>query len=118
MSQSNRAWTLTAISASALIERVLSSQHGIIDVVCLLYRYMEFARSGAVNHGEEDHLVAKLCDVLMYHLRQKCHDLAPVSAKVHVFTVIQQRCDKLVIPCSSSLFSICKNRGSQRQGFD
>ena len=82
MSQSNRARTLTAISASALIERVLSSQHGIIDVVCLLYRY--FARSGAVNHGEEDHLVAKLCDVLMYHLRQKCHDLAPASANVFV----------------------------------
>ena len=40
------------------------------------HRYQEFARAGAVNHDEEDHLVAKLSEVLKYHLSQKFDMLA------------------------------------------
>ena len=58
-----------------------SCQHGITDAESLHDGYLEFARAGAVNHGEEDHLVAKLCEVLKYNLRQKCHDLVQASAK-------------------------------------
>ena len=61
---------LSAISALALIEHdFFSSQHGITDAESLHDQYLEFARAGVVNHGEEDCLVAKLCEVLKYHLR-------------------------------------------------
>ena len=40
---------------------------------------MEFARAGAGRHCDEDHVLAKLCEVLKYHLRHTCYDLA--SAK-------------------------------------
>ena len=59
----------------------LTSQHGITDVESLHNRYMEFSRAGAGNHGEEDHLVSKLCEVLKRHLRRKCFDLVQASAK-------------------------------------
>ena len=42
---------------------------------------MKFARAGAVNHGEEDQLVATLCEVLKYQLRHKCNELVKASAK-------------------------------------
>ena len=32
-----------------------SSQHGSTDADSLCNRHLEFARAGAVNHGEEDH---------------------------------------------------------------
>ena len=58
-----------------------SSQHGVNDADSLHDQYLEFARAGVVNHGEEDRLVAKLCEVLKYHLRQKCCDLLQASGK-------------------------------------
>ena len=58
-----------------------SSQHGVNDADSLHDRYLEFARVCVVNHGEEDCLVAKLCEVLKYHLRQKCCDLLQASGK-------------------------------------
>ena len=77
MSQSNRAGSISTISASNMC---LTSQHVIIDADSLHNRYMELPRAGAVNHGEEDHLVTKLCEVLKYHLCQKCYDLVQASA--------------------------------------
>ena len=58
-----------------------ASQHGITAADSFHNRYMEFACAGDVNHGEEDHLVAKLCELLKCHLRQKCYDLVQASAK-------------------------------------
>ena len=37
---------------------------------------MEFARAGAGRHGDEDHVLKKLCGVLKCHLLQTCYDLA------------------------------------------
>ena len=80
MSQSDRADHLSHFSVGAH-RTCFSSQHGITGAEILHKRYMEFARAGAVNHGEEDQLVAKLCEMLKYHLRQKCNDLVQSSAK-------------------------------------
>ena len=80
MSQSDRADHLSHFSVGAH-RTCFSSQHGITGAEILHKRYMEFARAGAVNHGEEDQLVAKLCEMLKYHLRQKRNDLVQSSAK-------------------------------------
>ena len=53
-----------------------SSRHGIIDVDFLHDRCLEFARVDAVNHCFVDQLVAKLSEVLKYHLCQKFDRLA------------------------------------------
>ena len=40
-----------------------SSQHGIPDTDILHKRYLEFARSGAVSHGEEDREAVRSVEV-------------------------------------------------------
>ena len=75
-SQCNRAQIIPAIPAFCGHRTCSSSQHGITDVVCLLYRFMEFARAGAVKHCTVNHLVAKLFEVLKCHLCQMFNMLA------------------------------------------
>ena len=47
--------------------------------VCTVYT-LEFGCIGAGNHRDEDHLVAKLLEVVKYHLLQMCCDLVQASA--------------------------------------
>ena len=89
-----------------------SSRHGIIDVDFLHDRCLEFARAGVVNHAEENHCLANQSEVLKSHLRSGAG-----FSEGPCVSVIQQRCHKFEMSCSSSCFSIWKKRGSQRQGF-
>ena len=74
-----------------------------------------FARAGAVNHGEEDHLVTKLCEVFKYHPRQKRHDLAH-SAKDPVS--LSYSSDAASLKCHVQVRASVSGKGVVRKGKD